>query len=100
MNVIGQKIKLHFEFVDNGLTSFGENLERFEIAGEDKVFYVATAKIQKNKTITIWASEVKVPVRYAFKNCVKGTLFNTEGLPAYSFRTDNWKMNPLKTKNE
>lgn len=98
MKIIGEKIKLHFEFAENGLTSFGEDLSGFEIAGEDKIFYSATAKIQKNKTINVWANEVKKPVavRYAFKNCVKGTLFNTEGLPASSFRTDNWNEEPLK----
>ena len=98
MKVIGKKIKLHFEFADNGITSFGKDLVGYEIAGEDKVFYAATAKIQKNKTINVWANKVKAPVavRYAFKNCVKGTLFNTEGLPATSFRTDIWNEKPLK----
>jgi sialate O-acetylesterase len=31
-----------------------------------------------------------VAVRYAFKDFIVGDLFNTEGLPASSFRTDNW----------
>jgi len=31
-----------------------------------------------------------VAVRYAFKDYIKGTLYNMSGLPASSFRTDNW----------
>jgi len=31
-----------------------------------------------------------VAVRYGFSNYVDGALYNTEGLPASSFRTDNW----------
>jgi len=33
---------------------------------------------------------VPVAVRYAFRDFVEGTLYNTEGLPASSFRTDTW----------
>jgi len=32
-----------------------------------------------------------VAVRYAFKDFIVGDLFNTEGLPASSFRTDDWE---------
>ena len=40
----------------------------------------------------VWNDEVKNPaaVRYAFKEYVKGDLYNNAGLPASSFRTDNW----------
>jgi sialate O-acetylesterase len=31
-----------------------------------------------------------VAVRYGFEDCPPATLFNTEGLPASSFRTDDW----------
>ena len=31
-----------------------------------------------------------VAVRYAFKDFIIGDLFNIEGLPASSFRTDDW----------
>jgi len=33
-----------------------------------------------------------VAVRYAFEDFVVGELFNTEGLPASSFRTDDWEL--------
>ncbi len=86
------KITLTFDYATNGLTSFGKPLENFEIAGNDKVFYPATAIIDKDQ-IHVSSKEVKEPiaVRYAFKEFVIGDLYNTEGLPASSFRTDNWE---------
>jgi sialate O-acetylesterase len=88
------KVWLTFSYCDQGLTSFGKPLSDFEIAGEDKVFYPAEAKIVNDKSgvIVVSSNAVKNPVsvRYAFKNWAAGSLFNTQGLPASSFRTDNW----------
>jgi sialate O-acetylesterase len=88
------KILIRFDFCEQGLSSFGKPLTDFEIAGEDKVFYPAEAKIPNDKTgvVLVWSSAVKNPVsvRYAFKSWALGSLFNTQGLPASSFRTDNW----------
>ena len=91
-NVEG-KMTLEFDYTKYGLSSFGKELTGFEIAGDDKRFYKAEAKINDDKTLNVWSAKVKKPVavRYAFDNCVEGTLFNTQGLPASSFRTDNWK---------
>jgi sialate O-acetylesterase len=85
------KAILKFQNVPNGLTSFGKELTLFEIAGDDKKFYRAKAKIT-GSSITVTADEVKVPVavRYAFKDFVAGDLFGNDGLPVSSFRTDNW----------
>ncbi len=83
-----------FDHADMGFTTFGKPLSDFEIAGEDKIFYPAKAIVTQNRKacISIWSEQVKSPVsvRYAFKNWVEGSLFNTYGLPASSFRTDNW----------
>lgn len=88
------KIILTFDHCEQGLNSFGKPLTDFEIAGEDKVFYPAEAIINKDKNgiVTVWSDSVKNPVsvRYAFKNWADGCLFNTQGLPASSFRTDSW----------
>lgn len=89
----GNKVIIFFDEKSRELTSFREPLKDFEIAGEDKVFYPANARIGKNpKTIEVTSSQVKNPVavRYAFKDYVKGSLYNLYGLPASSFRTDNW----------
>lgn len=83
------KIILYFDRADMGLTSFGKELKNFEIAGEDKIFYKAKARIEGSKVI-VWSDEVQNPldVRYAFHNFVKGDLFGISGLPVSSFRTD------------
>jgi len=82
---------ISFSHAENGLSSFGKNLSAFEIAGEDKVFYPAKATIV-SEGVKVQSDHVKVPVavRYAFKDWVVGDLYNTEGFPASSFRTDNW----------
>jgi len=85
------KAVINFKNVPNGLTSFGKDLTLFEIAGADKKFYPATAKIT-GSSVTVTSSDVKAPVavRYAFKDFVIGDLFGNDGLPVSSFRTDNW----------
>jgi sialate O-acetylesterase len=84
-------IVISFRNIPNGMTSYGKELTTFEIAGSDKVFYPAKAKLGR-KTVTVYAKDVKKPiaVRYAFKDFVVGELFSNEGLPVSSFRTDNW----------
>lgn len=92
MKIEGDKCILTF---DNApyLTSYRKSLTLFEVAGEDKVFYPAKAEIAANKVI-VQSSEVAKPiaVRYAYKEYVKAELYNNDGLPASSFRTDDWKL--------
>jgi sialate O-acetylesterase len=87
-------ITISFKYASLGLTSFGKPLTDFEIAGEDKIFYPANAFFTKGKQewISVTSDSVKKPVsvRYGFKNWVQGCLYNTQGLPASSFRTDDW----------
>ena len=91
MAVKDSVIVLKFKNVANGLTSYGKSLTLFEIAGADKKFVPARARIS-GSTVTVSASEVKSPVaiRYAFRDFVMGDLFGTDGLPVSSFRTDDW----------
>ena len=92
MKVEGNLVRLTFDNAPNGLTSFGKELRCFEIAGENKRFLPAQALIT-NTGITVFSLLVNTPaaVRYAFKDYIIGDLFNTEGLPASSFRTDTWE---------
>ena len=85
-------IVLNFKNAETGLYSY-DDLEDFEIAGADKVFYPASAEIINRSQVLVKSSDVPDPVavRYAWKNWVKGTLFDTNLLPAPSFRTDNWE---------
>lgn len=86
--VKGDKIKLHFTSIGSGLTSRNnEPLKYFEIAGADKKFVPAQAKITGN-TIEVRSEQVKNPVavRYAWMDNPQGAnLCNKEGLPASPF---------------
>ena len=92
MEIEGSVVKLTFDHANQGLTTFGKELENFTIAGENKRFYPAKASITR-KGISLSSPQVAKPlaVRYAFKNYVIGELFNNQGLPASSFRTDDWE---------
>jgi sialate O-acetylesterase len=92
MKIEGNLAKLTFNNAQNGLTSYGKQINCFEIAGANKRFQPATAFIT-NTGITVFSPFVNEPVavRYAFKDFIIGDLFNTEGLPASSFRTDDWE---------
>jgi len=91
--VEGSLVKLTFDHAQNGLTTFGKELKNFVIAGENRRFYPANATIT-GQGITLSSPMVGKPVavRYAFEDFVTGELFNTEGLPASSFRTDDWEI--------
>jgi sialate O-acetylesterase len=87
----GNKITITFTNVGSGLiANDGEELSQFAIAGPDKKFVWAKAKIQGDKVI-VWNDEIQNPmyVRYAWAdNPVNPNLYNKEGLPASPFRTD------------
>ncbi|SEP69324.1 sialate O-acetylesterase [Hyunsoonleella jejuensis] len=84
-------ILLSFKHADLGLFAF-DTLKDFEIAGEDKVFHPAEAKIVDRNKVLVTSSKVLHPkeVRYCWKNWVTGTLYSTNLLPVSSFRTDSW----------
>ena len=92
MKVDKDAINITFDDAPNGLSSFGKALSAFEIAGEDKLFFPAKARITGDG-ITVQSDSVKSPVavRYAFKDWVEGDLYSTEGLPVAPFRTDDWQ---------
>ncbi len=85
------QIILTFMHTGTGLKSAdGEKLSQFAIAGADKKFVWANAKIQGDKVV-VWSNDIKDPlyVRYAWADNPDGAnLFNNEGLPASPFRTD------------
>ncbi len=90
----GSNIELSFDFIGEGFVLQGADKPLgFEIAGEDKTFYWADAKIEENKIVV--SSELvsnPVAVRYAWADNPDVSLYNSEGLPAVPFRTDNWKL--------
>jgi sialate O-acetylesterase len=93
MTVEGSVVKLTFDHAKYGLNTFGKELVNFKVAGNNKRFYPAKAFITR-QGITLFSPSVAEPVavRYAFDDFVVGELYNVEGLPASSFRTDDWEM--------
>lgn len=87
----GNKIAISFTNTGGGLmTNDGEEPGDLAIAGADKKFVWAKAKIEGDKLI-VWSDEVSAPayVRYAWAdNPVNANICNKEGLPASPFRTD------------
>lgn len=87
----GAAFRVSFTRTDGGLIAPLNTLAGFELAGEDKVFKPAEAKIE-NDTVVVTSAEVPAPVavRYAWRNAPVAGLFNKEGLPAVPFRSDSW----------
>ena len=88
--VNGKNVAIDFTF-NEGIKAKSGTLKGFAIAGADKVFYWAEAKIEGNKII-VSSDKVSVPVavRYNWADNPDGNLTNVSGLPASSFRTDAW----------
>ena len=85
----GNKLIVSFESIGNGLMTDKKGLTNFEIAGADKNYKPANAKIVEN-TVVVTNTEVPNPVyvRYAWSDTDTATLFNKEGLPASTFTTE------------
>lgn len=85
-----KNIFIEFDFVGTGLMIKDSKLSGFEIAGADKKFVAAKAKIVGDK-IKVCAKGISKPkyVRYAWRDTSKASLFNKEGLPASPFSMEN-----------
>jgi sialate O-acetylesterase len=92
----GGKAILSFKDVDGGLEARDGELTGFSIAGADRKFVWANAKIEGN-TVVVSSPEVPKPVavRYGWADFPVVNLYNKKGLPATPFRTDDW---PMTTK--
>ncbi len=100
MKVEGNAVRLTFSDADNGLKNNNTNgpLRGFTIAGEDKVFHWADAKIEGNDVVVTSPNVAKpVAVRYGWANNPICDLYSGYNLPASPFRTDDW---PGVTVNE
>jgi len=87
------KALVRFTETAGGLRTDGGELAGFVIAGQDKKFYFADAKIDGDIVIV---SSPQVPdpvaVRYGWADLPKVNLFNQSSMPASTFRTDDWPM--------
>jgi len=82
------KAILSFTHTGSGLiTNDGEEPREFAVAGADRKFVWAQAKIEGDRVV-VWSEEIKEPryVRYAWADDpVDPNLYNKEGLPASPF---------------
>jgi sialate O-acetylesterase len=95
MRLSGDSIRLKFSHTGKNLISKGGAPKGFAIAGADKKFVWANAKIDGDE-IVVWLWKVKpVAVRYAWTGSPVesngANVFNAEGFPLSPFRTDDWK---------
>jgi sialate O-acetylesterase len=92
MSVDGSSIRIKFDHVGGGLAARdGKPLTWFTVAGEDRKFVDAVAKIEAD-TVVVSSPKVEKPlaVRFAWDQSAEPNLDNIEGLPASTFRTDRW----------
>jgi sialate O-acetylesterase len=89
--VAGNEVRIRFRHAAGGLEAHGDALKGFSIAGADRKFHWATARID-GAEIVVSSEEVTAPVavRYGWAGSPECNLYNKEGLPASPFRTDDW----------
>ncbi len=84
-------LRIHFGHVDGGLVARGGKPAEFAIAGADRKWHWADARLDGD-TVVVSSPQVPEPAaaRYAWQGNPEATLFNGAGLPAVPFRTDDW----------
>lgn len=86
----GREVALRFRHTEGGLVARGGPLTGFQVAGEDRQWRPAVARIDGDRVV-VSSPEVPRPVaaRYAWENFPACNLYNGAGLPASPFRTDD-----------
>jgi sialate O-acetylesterase len=94
----GSVARIAFDTQGSSLTSGAANepITGFSIAGQDRKFYWANARIDSDNRVLVSSPAVSKPVavRYGWSDYPMVNLVNRAGLPASPFRTDDW---PLTT---
>ncbi|NOX53908.1 MAG: sialate O-acetylesterase [Planctomycetes bacterium] len=89
----GNKILITFDHVGGGLVTVDvHQVKGFAIAGEDRKFVWAEAKIVGKDKVEVWSDAIPDPVavRYAWADNPVCNLYSRERLPVTPFRTDDW----------
>ncbi len=91
LRVAAGSASVAFEHADGGLRARCGKIEGFAVAGADRKFRWAGARIEGDRVV-VSTPEVPQPVavRYAWDSNPAATLENSAGLPASPFRTDDW----------
>lgn len=85
----GDSLRVWFEHAAGGLKSKGTELNGFEIAGPDRKFWPAQARID-GATVVVSSASVSAPVyvRYGWASNPQSSLYNSNDLPASPFRSE------------
>lgn len=94
-------VRVWFSHVDHGLVAKGGALEGFEVAGDDRKFVPATARID-GETVLVTNAQIRNPkfVRYAWQNAPTANLFNSADLPASPFTSEEQIPEPVRSSTD
>jgi sialate O-acetylesterase len=89
----GDALNLKFEYAEGLRARDGRPPSEFAVAGEDRVFHPASARIEAGR-VTVGSPQVPRPVavRLGWQETASSNLINAAGLPAVPFRSDNWPL--------
>jgi len=93
MTIAGDAVRIEFDDAVGGLVARGDKVCGFAVAGEDKVFHWADARLAGD-AVLVSSPHVSKPVavRYGWADNPEVNLYNGAGLPAFPFRTDTWAL--------
>ncbi len=95
MKTEGHEVAVQFDVDIHPLHGGRANIQGFTVAGEDRHFYPAEARLDRSDTVRLSSKFVPDPVavRYAWSTHPFGMLVGagSSGLPAAPFRTDAWE---------
>ena len=88
----GAEAHISFDHTGGGLVFHGGGeLQGFAVAGPDRKFHPANARIAGDSIVVKSAAVARaIAVRYGWADNPRCNLYNREGLPASPFRTDDW----------
>ncbi len=97
LRIEGAKAEVSFRSAAGLHTLDGQSPTHFLLAGADRKFFPATAKVEGDK-VQLTAPEIPTPVavRFAWDEVATPNLVNAQTLPAVPFRTDDWPVEALR----
>lgn len=90
--IVGSEVHVTFRHAEGLKTRDSAVPTEFTLAGKDRRFFPAEARIEKD-TVVVQSAEVKEPVavRFAWSDSAQPNLINGAGLPAAAFRSDDFR---------
>ena len=95
----GSDLVVHFDAIGDGLSAADPELKYVSVAGSDRKFLPASARLMPGNTLLVNHPEIKDPIAvrygwYAAGDPVGASIFGKNGLPVAPFRSDDWPEEP------